>query len=77
MSAALVKLVSETAKNDLNGFFAEEIAYCMVLCASGDTNPFMSAMATQAALWSEIVTPPERPTEGSRQQPLIWSSSPL
>jgi hypothetical protein len=71
MSAALVKLVSETAKNDLNGFFAEEIAYCMVLCASGDTNPFMSAMATQAALWSEIVTPPERPTEGSRQQPLM------
>ncbi len=71
MNINLVNLLCEVPRGELGGYFAEEFAVAIAFCETGAAEDKAELLQQRAREWSEVVVPPERPTEGSRQQPLL------
>ncbi len=71
MNINLVNLLADASEEDLQGFFAEEFAVATAFCHSGAARERAEALEQKALEWAAVISPPERATEGSRQQPLL------
>lgn len=71
MNLNLVNLLCEAPREELKNFFTEEFAAALAFCQIGLAEDKRGPLQQRAQEWASIVQPPERPTEGSRQQPLL------